>query len=126
MYGRRSSIRWYATATYAVPASNVDGQICVNVPHAGRSLKFFVTSFHCAPLSFVYQSLPSLVPAQISPRWIFEYSMSHTTSPSYWPRLSPTMPPFETTLEGSFVDRSGLNSVHDWPPFDVLRISWQP
>ena len=27
-----------------MPGSNVDGQICVNVPHGGRSLKFFVTS----------------------------------------------------------------------------------
>ena len=52
---------------YAVPASNVDGQICVNVPHAGRPVMFFVTSIQLplAPPSFVYQSLPSFVPAQI-------------------------------------------------------------
>src|SRR5262249_3094116 len=89
-------------------------------------LKFFVTSFQCAPSSFVYQSLPSFVPAQISPFWIFEYSIDQTTSPLYWPRLSPTSPPFETMREGSFVERSGLNSVHDWPPFEVFRINWQP
>src|SRR5579864_8107691 len=113
MYGLRSSIRWNDTATYAAAGSNVDGQIWLNAPHGGRSLKFLVTSFHFTPLSRVYQSFPSLVPAQISPCLIFEYSIDHTTSPSYWPRLSPTMPPLETTWVASFVDRSGLNSVHD-------------
>src|SRR5215470_4066047 len=108
MYGRRSSIRWYDTATYASAGSNVDGQIWLNAPHTGRSLKFFDTSFQCAPSSFVYQSLPSLVPAQTRPFWIFEYSIDHTTSPLYWPRLSPTRPPFETMRDGSLVERSGL------------------
>src|SRR5215831_11424666 len=105
MYGLRSSIRWNDTATYASAGSNVDGQIWLNAPHGGRSLKFFDTSFHDFPSSFVYQSLPSLVPAQIRPRCFFEYSIDQTTSPSYWPRLSPVMPPFETTRAGSFVDR---------------------
>src|SRR6266850_2390710 len=123
MYGLRSSIRWNETATYASAGSKADGQIWLNAPQTGRSLKFFVTSFHCAPLSFVYQSLPSLVPAQISPRWIFEYSIDQTTSPLYWPRLSPTIPPFDTMRDGSLVERSGLNSVHDWPPLLVFRIS---
>src|SRR4051812_25804388 len=123
MYGLRSSIRWNDTATYASAGSNVDGQIWLNAPHTGRSLRFALTSFHFAPLSFVYQSLPSFVPAQITPCLIFEYSIDHTTSPLYCPRLSPTRPPFETMRAGSFVERSGLNSVHDWPPFDVFRIS---
>jgi hypothetical protein len=101
----------------------VDGQIWLNAPQTGRSLKFFVTSFQFAPASFVYQSFPSLVPAQRRPFWIFEYSIDHTTSPLYCPRLSPTMPPLETMRDGSFVERSGLNSVHDWPPFDVFRIN---
>src|SRR3954470_20417981 len=99
MNGFRSSIKWKETAVYTVPGSNVDGQICVKVPQGGRSLKFFVTSIQFVPPSFVYHSLPSLVPAQIKPRWIFEYSMSQTTSPAYWPRLSPTSPPFDTTRE---------------------------
>src|SRR5260221_6268845 len=126
MYGLRSSIRWNDTATYAVAGSNVDGQISLNAPQGGKSLTFFVTSFHCAPLPLVFQSLRSWVPAQMRPGWIFEYSMLHTTSPLYWPRLSPTIPPFETTRAGSFVERSGLSSVQDWPPFDVFRITWQP
>src|SRR4029453_4588956 len=113
MYGFRSSIRWKETDVYTVPGSNVDGQICVNVPHGGRSLKFFVTSVQFAPPSFVYHSFPSFVPAQISPCWIFEYSISHTTSPAYCPRLSPTIPPFDTIRDGSLVERSGLSSVHD-------------
>src|SRR4051812_5469928 len=126
MYGLRSSIRWNETATYASAGSNVDGQIWLNAPQTGRALKFLVTSVHVAPLSFVYQNLPSFVPAQISPCLIFEYSIDHPPSPSYWRRLSPTSPPLETIRDGSLVDRSGLNSVHDWPPFDVFRITWQP
>src|SRR5258708_23803193 len=126
MYGLRSSIRWTGTATYAVRGSKVDGQFSLNATQTGRSLKFFVRSFHCAPPSLVFQSLPSLVPAQMRPRWIFEYSMLHTISPSYWPRLSPTRPPLDTTRDGSLVERSGLSSVHDCPPFDVFRIIWHP
>src|SRR3954466_11465458 len=126
MYGLRSSIRWSDTATYASPGSKVDGQIWLNAPHAGRSLRFLLTSFQVPPLSFVYQSLPTLVPAQVRPRWIFEYSIDQTSSPLYWPRLSPTSPPLDPTCAGSFVDRSGPNWVHDWPLFDVFRISWQP
>src|SRR5215813_790365 len=103
MYGLRSSIRWNETATYVVPGSNVEGQIWLKAPHGGRSFKFFETSFHFTPLSRVYQSLPSLVPAQISPCLILEYSIDHTTSPSYCPRLSPTSPPFDTIRAGSFV-----------------------
>src|SRR5260221_6518333 len=108
MYGLRSSIRWNDTATYAVAGSNVDGQISLNAPQAGKSLTFFVTSFPCAPLSLVFQSLPSLVPAQMRPGWIFEYSMLPTTSPLYWPRMSPTIPPFETTRARAFVHTYGL------------------
>src|SRR5256885_15280044 len=101
MYGFRSSIRWKSTATYAVPGSNADGEICANVPHTGRSVKFFVRSVHWVPPSFVTHSFPSFVPAQITPFWIFEYSIDQTTSPLYCPRLSPTSPPFETMREGS-------------------------
>src|SRR2546430_16512342 len=123
MYGLRSSIKWKSTETYTVPGSKDEGDICENVPHAGRSRKFFVTSFQLAPPSFEYHSLPSLVPAQIRPFWIFENSMSQTTSPLYWPRLSPMSPPFDTTRDGSFVERSGLASVQDCPPLVVLRMS---
>jgi hypothetical protein len=35
------------------------------------------------------------------------------------------MPPFDTMRDGSLVERSGLNSVHDWPPLLVFRIIWQ-
>src|SRR3954452_6880873 len=126
MYGLRSSIRCRDTATYASPALNVDGQIWLNWLHSGRSFRFADTSFHFTPLSRVYQSLPSLVPAQISPFWIFEYSIDHTTSPLYCPRLSPTRPPFDATREGSFVERSGLHSVQVCPPFGVFRLAWQP
>src|SRR5258708_33645186 len=102
MYGLRAAIRWNDTATYAVAGSNVDGQISLNAPQAGKSVTFFVTSFHCAPLSLVFQSLPSLVPAQMRPGWIFEYSMLHTASPLYRPRLAPTIPPFRPTRAQCF------------------------
>ena len=40
-----------------------------------QPLMFFVTSVQFAPPSRVFQTLPSLVPAQISPRWIFDGAM---------------------------------------------------
>ena len=42
---------------------------------------FFVTLVHFAPPSRVYQSLPSFVPAQISPFWICDGAIANTTSP---------------------------------------------
>ena len=51
MYGLRSSIKWKSTETYTVPGSKDEGDICENVPHAGRSRKFFVTSFQLAVTS---------------------------------------------------------------------------
>ena len=70
MNGSRLSIRWKSTATYAVPASKCDGSICATrAPRrqAGDVLRDVV---QLAPPSFVFQTLPSLVPAQISPCWI--------------------------------------------------------
>ena len=42
--------------------------IFLTVPHGGRPVTFFVTLVHFAPASRVYQTWPSLVPAQMSPR----------------------------------------------------------
>src|SRR6185312_6081044 len=118
-------------ATYAVPASKFDGEICDIVDQAGMPLRFRVTSTQCAAAlavspSLVYQILPSLVPAQISPRWRGEGAIAHTTSPSNWPRLSPSMPPLETMREGSWVERSGLNSLQESPWSEVFSTIWQP
>ena len=60
--------------------SKWDGSILRMVPHAGMPT-FFVTSTQLVPPSGVYHSLPSFVPAQISPRWISEGAMAKTTSP---------------------------------------------
>ncbi len=60
-------MRCESTATYAVPALKCDGSIFEIMPHAGIPVMFFDTSFHFSPPSLVYQILPSLVPAQISP-----------------------------------------------------------
>ncbi len=54
-----------SNATYAVPGSKFDGEICVTVPSAVMPVMFFVTSVQFVPPFFVYQSLPSFVPAQI-------------------------------------------------------------
>jgi hypothetical protein len=48
---------------------------------AGSPVTFFVTSFQLAPPSRVFQIFPSLVPAQIRPRWIGDGAMAKTTSP---------------------------------------------
>ena len=34
--------------------------------------------------------------------------------------------PFETMRDGSLVERSGLITAQLWPPFDVLKTTWQP
>ena len=81
MNGSRLSIRWKSTATYAVAGSKCDGSIIRIVPHAGSPVMFFVTSVHCPPPVFVYQSLPSLVPAQMRPCWIGDGAIANTTSP---------------------------------------------
>ncbi len=81
MYGSRSSIRWKSTEAYAVAASKCDGSILRTVPHAGSPRTFDVTFVQCLPASRVSQIRPSFVPAQISPRWIFDGAMSNTTSP---------------------------------------------
>ena len=66
---------------YAVPASKCEGSILDTTPHSGRPLMFSVTSFQLFPPSRVYQTLPSLVPAQIRPCWISDGAMANTTSP---------------------------------------------
>ncbi len=42
---------------------------------------FFVTSFQVPPPSCVFQTLPSFVPAQMSPFWTSDGAMAKTTSP---------------------------------------------
>ena len=80
MYGSRLSIRCASTATYAVPPLKCDGSIFDTTPHAGMPVMFFDTSFHFAPPSFVYQILPSLVPAQMSPFSTSEVAIANITS----------------------------------------------
>src|SRR5205814_1175706 len=125
MNGSRLSIRCASTATYAVPPAKCDGSIFDTTPHAGIAM-FLETSFHFAPPSFVYQSLPSLVPAQISPRSISDGAIAKITSGANCPRLSPTSPPDEAMRDGSCVDRSGLITCQLWPPLVVLKITLQP
>ena len=69
---------------YAVPASKCDGSIFEITAIGGSPAMFFVTSVQwgdAASESRVYQTLPSLVPAHTSPRWISEGAMANTTSP---------------------------------------------
>ena len=93
---------------YAVPALKCDGSIFETMPHDGMPAMFFDTSFHFAPPSLVYQTLPSLVPAHRRPRSASDVAIAKITSGANCPRLSPTIPPDGMILLGSCVDRSGL------------------
>jgi hypothetical protein len=64
-----------------VPASNRDGSIRLTVAQMGSPATFFVRSVQVRPPSRVFQTLPSLVPAQIRPRWISDGAIAKTTSP---------------------------------------------
>src|SRR5512132_949130 len=99
---------------YAVPPLKCDGSIFDTIPQAGIPLMFFDTSFHFVPPSFVYQTLPSLVPAQISPFSTSDVAIAKITSGANCPRLSPTMPPDGMMCVGSCVDRSGLATRQLW------------
>src|ERR1041384_2482043 len=126
MSASRLAIGGASTATYAVAPLKCDGSIFDTTPHAGMPLTFFDTSVHFAPPSFVYQILPSFVPAQISPRSTSDGAMAKTTSGANCPRLSPTMPPDATRYFGSRVDRSGLTTCQLWPAVSVLKITLHP
>src|SRR5262245_13587693 len=126
MYGSRLSIRCASTARYAVPPLKCDGSIFETTAHAGMPLMFFDTSFHLAPPSFVYHTLPSLVPAQSRPRSTSDGAIAKITSGANCPRLSPTRPPEDTMYFGSCVDRSGLITCQLCPPVVVLKTTLQP
>src|SRR5262245_55134915 len=104
MYGSRLSIRCASTAMYAVPPLKCDGSIFDTMPQDGMPAMFLDTSFHLAPPSRVYQTLPSLVPAQINPRSTSDAAIAKIASGANCPRLSPTMPPDGTMYFGSCVD----------------------
>src|SRR5260221_12069548 len=126
MYGSGLSIRCASTATYAVPPLKCDGSIFDTTPQAGKPVTFLETSIHFAPPSFVYQILPSFVPAQIRPFSTSDVAIANTTSGANCPRLSPTMPPDAMIREGSCVERSGLITCQLCPPLVVLKMTLQP
>src|SRR6266508_2236967 len=113
------AIKWLSTAMYAVPPAKCDGSIFDTMPHDGMPVTFFVTSFHFAPASLVYQTLPSFVPAQMSPFSTSDVAIAKITSGANWPRLSPTMPPDGMILLGSWLERSGLITFQLCPPLLV-------
>src|SRR4051812_2423946 len=126
MYGSLLSFRCASTAMYAVPPVNRDGSILDTTAIGGMPATFFDTSFHFAPPSLVYQTLPSLVPAQIRPRSTSDGAIAKTTSGANCPRLSPTNPPDEAMYLGSCVDRSGLITCQFCPPVVVLKMTLHP
>src|SRR5262252_8108108 len=126
MYGSRLSIRCASTARYAVPPLKCDGSIFETTAHSGIPEMFFETSFHLPPPSFGYHTLPSLVPAQITPRSMSDAAMAKITSGANWPRLSPTRPPEDPMYFGSCVDRSGLITCQLCPAVVVLKMTLQP
>src|SRR3989442_12648572 len=80
MYGSRLSIRCASTATYAVLPSKCDASIFDTTPHAGIPVMFLLTSFHFAPPSREYHTLPSLVPAHTTPFSTSENAIAKTTN----------------------------------------------
>src|SRR5262245_58527489 len=125
MKGRRLSLMCPSIVTYAVPASNVDGQICVIVPSSGVPLMFAVTSTQLPPPLRVYQTLPSFVPAHSRPRSFGDDASAYTVAPANCPRLSCTTPPEATIRRGSFVERSWLICTQVCPSLDVFQITSQ-
>src|SRR6266498_3847562 len=116
------------TATTAIYTLSLHDALPIfdTMPHAGMPAMFFVTSVHCAPLSLVYQTLPSFVPAQISPFSTSDVAIAKITSGANWPRLSPTMPPDAMILPGSCVERSGLITFQLCPPLFVWKMTLHP
>src|SRR5512140_1602719 len=109
-----------------MPPLKCDGSIFEITPHAGRPVTFFETSFHFCPASRVYQILPSLVPAQISPFSTSDVALAKITSGANCPTLSPTMPPDGMILAGGCVDRAGLMTRQRWPALLVWKMTLQP
>src|SRR5262245_33351370 len=111
---------------YAVLPSKWDGSIFDTTPHAGMPVMFLLTSFHFAPPSRAYHTLPSCVPAPTTTVYSWVKAIANTTSGANCPRLSPTIPPDDMILLASCVDRSPLVGAQLWPPLVVLKITLQP
>ena len=75
---RGSDAVFFATPEYN---SSVPGALIIHSALVSWPVMFLVTSFQFLPASFVYQTFPSLVPAQMRPFWTSEGAMEKTTSP---------------------------------------------
>src|SRR6185437_66656 len=96
------------------------------VPPVGNSDDAGVTSVQCAPSSRATWTLPSLDPAQMSPRVTGDSAMANRVQQYSTPRLSSVRPPELCIVAVSFVVRSGLITLHVLPPSVVRCTYWLP
>src|SRR6185437_4544809 len=96
------------------------------VPPFGNSADAGVTSVQCAPASRVTCTLPSLDPAQMSPRVTGDSAIANSVQQYSTPRLSSVRPPELCILAVSAVVKSGLITLHVWPPAVVRCTYWLP
>src|SRR6267142_4602801 len=87
----------------------------LTVPQGGRLGMFFVMLVQVLPPSRVNCTIPSLVPAQISPLSFGDSAMAKTTGAYSTPMLSPVSPPENPCLLLSLDVRSGLINCQLWP-----------
>src|SRR5229473_7497962 len=98
----------------------------LTVPHESMLGMFFVTFVQFLPPSRVICTMPSFVPAQITPASLGDSAIANTTGAYSTPMLSPVSPPENPCLLLSFVVRSGLIRCQLWPASVVSCTYWLP
>src|SRR5574341_2515716 len=93
---------------YAVPASYREASMLLTVPHGSMLGTFAVTFVQFGPPSRVSCTMPSFVPAQITPACFGDSAIAKITGAYSTPMLSPVSPPENPCLLLSFEVRSGL------------------
>src|SRR6266511_4066718 len=96
------------------------------VPQSSSPRMLPVTSVQCAPPSRVACTLPSFVPAQITPRLIGDSAMAITSPAGSTPVLSGVSPPEGRCRVVSLRVRSGLISFQVTPASDEACTCWLP
>src|ERR1044072_6952316 len=98
----------------------------LTVPHESMLGIFLVTFVQFLPPSRVICTMPSFVPAQISPASFGDSAIANTTGAYSTPMLSPDRPPENPCLVLSFEVRSGLINCQLLPPSVVWWMNWLP
>src|SRR5712691_5434577 len=88
--------------------------------------RLFVTFVQFLQLSRVICTIPSFVPAQITPASFGDSAIAKTTGAYSTPILSPVSPPENPCRLLSFEVRSGLITCQLFPPSVVTCTYWLP